>query len=591
MPKRTTAAGSKPEGRYNLTTRFASECGLRGPLRFMVENTETGQSQTFDVHEPYVLIGRAHGCHLRLLHPDVSYRHAYCQVIQGRFYVFDLDSTQGIAWGTGLRREGLLTPADRLHIGPFVVRQSRAPAFTRSLESTSEDWELENEPLENIRLWFENATGRNSGNAMRPLRRQITILGRANCCHLKLSDASVSKAHCAIVRTAVGSWIIDLLGRSGTKLNDREIRFAPIEPRDRISTGRFRMSIRELLEEPNEELVHPPTSHEPHPDSDCDLDVADTDSPDESPQPLAAPSIEDAGTPGAGSPLNVHGLSPIVGPQGTQGTTDGLILAMMDQFSHLQQQLLAHTEQQMSMLTEMFATLHQAQNEAVLEQLRRIQTITTELNELRSERSTATASERGSPPLAGIGNVTHERPNDDAGVEAHSDEEQPGARRLDGSPDESDNRDNSPSAELDRLAAAQLAAEFASRQTDESEQIDASDPATGDSAALPGASLETVFVEHADVRQSAPDESDVAPVHNSSDIEPVEQGPGKDADRPAAPSDPKRIDRPRTRKPGTNARQDPEAHARLTTRISELERERNSRWKRLMQLVSNLPDE
>ena len=78
-------------------------------------------------------------------------------------YVFDLESKHGVAWGEGLRHEGVLTPQNRLQIGPFIIRLSRAPAFMRSLEPTSEDWELENEPLENIRLWFENAAGRRSG--------------------------------------------------------------------------------------------------------------------------------------------------------------------------------------------------------------------------------------------------------------------------------------------------------------------------------------------------------------------------------------------------------------------------------------------
>src|SRR5262245_25877181 len=127
--------------RQNSTAMFAAACGLRGPLRFIVENSETGQSQTFDVVEPFVLIGQGPGCHLRLLHPDVSFRHAYCQVLQGRLYAYDLDTEAGTVWGAGLRHEGALTPESRLQIGPFIVRLSRAPAFTCSLQSTAEDWQ------------------------------------------------------------------------------------------------------------------------------------------------------------------------------------------------------------------------------------------------------------------------------------------------------------------------------------------------------------------------------------------------------------------------------------------------------------------
>mgnify|MGYP002624311964 FL=1 len=560
----------------------------------MVENTETGQSQTFDVHEPFVLIGRAEGSHLRLLHSDVSYRHAYCQVIQGRLYVFDLDSTHGIAWSTGLRREGVLTPADRLHIGPFIIRQSRAPAFTRSLVSTSEDWELENEPLENIRLWFENATGRNSGNAMRPLRRQITIMGRANCCHLKLSDSSVSKAHCAIVRTAVGSWIVDLLGRAGTKLNDRETRFAPIDPLDRVRAGRFRMSIRELVEEASEELVHPPTSHEPHPDSEFDLPVADVDAQGEVSRSLSTESEIARDSHESGRPLTVQELPPIPGHQGVPATSDGLILSMMEQFSHLQQQLLAHTEQQMSMLTEMFATLHQAQNEAVLEQLQRIQTITTELNELRAERAVASTDEQrvpasptaiGNPEMNSAEDVRADNEATDSLSESCQDAVESNKR---------DTAFESPAIESSRSSSLPGDTDAASGRphasakigTSVTEQVTAPSP-TGDFDRRDSGQDSTSS-------GSSPEDSDVVPAGGSfggRSAEPGEPESETEVERRKLAVAPKRVDSERPRQPEGKVAHDPETHARLTTRISELERERNSRWKRLMQLVSNMPDE
>jgi hypothetical protein len=52
-----------------------------------------------------------------------------------------------------------------------------------------------------------------------------------------------------------------------------------------------------------------------------------------------------------------------------------------------------------------------------------------------------------------------------------------------------------------------------------------------------------------------------------------------------ATRDPTRAARPRP------AAQDGQAHARLTMRISELERERKSHWKKLMQLVGSALDD
>ena len=602
MPERTRTAGSKPKSRYNLTSRFAAECGLRGPLRLMVENTEESQSQTFDVHEPFLLIGRAHGCHLRLLHSDVSYRHAYCQVIQGRLYVFDLDSKHGVAWGEGLRHEGVLTPQNRLQIGPFIIRLSRAPAFMRSLEPTSEDWELENEPLENIRLWFENATGRRSGSAMRPLRRQITIMGRAKCCHLKLSDSSVSKAHCAIVRTAVASWIVDLLGRSGTKLNDQETRFAPVAPADRIGAGRFRLTIREIVDDGNnEEIVHPPTSHEPHPDSEFEIPVTAAENQVEETASFTMPPVDEEGLDQARQQLSIHSAQLPVSREGAvAGASDPLILAMMEQFSHLQQQLLAHTEQQMSMLTEMFSTLHKAQNDAVVEQLQQIQTITSELNELKAERRTANA-DAGAEQEADIAKVS-------------SGEQDTHARAADrpGQAPPEPVADTQQSAEVPQSGDLHRPADSDTTEIQDAGRYAVSVP--GDDASIDAAILDRSPAERPDALPNAEhgqeselqhDASDVDASDDDSDVVPVtpDRSRASPVETDAVSSDHAIPDPPEPPVPSpfakrrshhkseVQAQQDPDAHARLTTRISELERERNSRWKRLMQLVSNAQEE
>lgn len=375
--------------------RFAAECGLRSPLRFLVENVESGRTEKIDVQSPFVLIGQGRGCDLRLVHPDVCYRHAYLQVIQGRLYGFDLDSDHGTAWGRSVRREGVVTFQTNLQIGPFSIRLSRAPAFTQGLESTADDWELENEPLENIRLWFENAGGRSSHSPLRPIRRQITLLGRSNRSHLKLSDASVSKAHCSIVRTEFGFWVVDLLGRTGTRLKDRLVRFSRLTPDETLTVGRFRMRLKDLTRD--EAVFHddaPVLETESTRSSDDQAAVVSVKSQQESAPETAtwtAALVERA----AGELIRStqpqeHRLPAVPGEQALSagvsgGVSENLLLAMMDQFSQMQQQLLSHTQQQMTMLAEMFGTLHKGQHDAVQEQLRSIQAITAELGRLRAE--------------------------------------------------------------------------------------------------------------------------------------------------------------------------------------------------------------
>lgn len=518
----------------------------------MVENTESGQSQTFDVDEPFVLIGQSPGCHLRLMHPDVSFRHAYCQVVQGRLYVYDLETEHGTIWGTGVRREGSLTPDSRLQIGPFIVRLSRAPAFTCSLQPTTEDWQPENEPLEDVRLWFENATGRTSHSALRPLRRQITVLGRSNRCHLKLSDSSVSKAHCAIVRTEVGYWVVDLLGRAGTTINGQNVRFSAIGADDVLGAGRFRMKIRELV--PSETLEAPT----PGPDSAAELPAAAPENAGPGatsivlPRSPVAAGVTEQHLAQSRQSLSFHAtrLPNIPESDGERGTSDALILAMMEQFSHLQQQLLTHTQQQMSMLTEMFATLHKAQNEAVMSQLQRIQEISTELNTLRAETAAGRIESHGPASVA-------------------------------------------PTSESNATAAAVVEAETPPAAVVER---DAGEPTAG----MPEPASDDVDYRasaSADAGRGLPiaDDSDVVPVAPM-DADPTESSAAlSDAAASGRTDEP---ERPRSQKSAAirprkvGSRQyDATAHARLTMRISELERERTGNWRKLMQLVGGALDE
>lgn len=562
---------------------FAGACGLRGPLRFMVENTETGQSQTFDVVEPFVLIGQAPGCHLRLLHPDVSFRHAYCQVLQGRLYVYDLDTESGTVWGAGLRLEGPLTPESRLQIGPFVVRLSRAPAFTCSLQPTADDWQPENEPLENVRLWFENATGRSSHNSMRPLRRQITILGRSNRCHLKLSNSSVSKTHCAIVRTEVGCWVVDLLGRNGTLLNGQPVRFAAVGPDDSLCAGRFRMRIRELIGSAESDAgLHDVEDRRP----------TETESMTQLPALDRLPPVVVQASPvdndrleqqieQSQQSLAIHAtkLPDTLLPDGARTTSDALILAMMEQFSNLQQQLLSHTQQQMSMLTEMFATLHKAQNDAVMDQLRRIQEITSELNELKAQKAVAASAvdqqdHRTASSASGV-------QQDDGAMEAPN--QQP---EIDQRPPASTSVDQKLNVSLQQPQVGFETSAASHEATDR----------TG-----PAAAADSETATRPEVLPLAED-SDVVPV---TDAQPQDfdenggawRGAGIDEQFTVVAETSNATETDETRTHVDRLRAAPRknqaglAHGRLTTRISELERERKSHWKKLMQLVGGALDD
>jgi pSer/pThr/pTyr-binding forkhead associated (FHA) protein len=509
-PRRVTVDVATSE----LVEQFANECGMRGTLRLVVCNGATGVIEKFNVDEPFVLVGRAPTCQVRLNHPDVSYRHAYLQVIQGRMYCYDLDTEHGIRWGSRLRKEGVLTVRDVLHIGPFSIRLSQSAAYGPALNSSDTEWELENEPLEGTALRFMNASGRTSHSPLRPLRAAITLLGRSGRSHCKLSDTSVSQVHCSIVRTADSLWIVDLLGRDGTSVNGRSVRFARFEDGDELTLGRFRMQLCEVARDQDSVLARAailtttaagePARHE---------DDTDDERCDVIPLPPEPPA------PAAHNQANFH--APVVGKM--HGISENILLAMMEQFGQMQQQLLAHTQQQMTMLAQMFSGLYQGQQASIAEQLKRIHEISSELNQLR-------AGSMAWPRVDAGGAVAPVAPTSVAAAAPHVADEQPEAESA----------------------------------------LSSKPPSAGPKPdAPPPADIPAAF------RHSESPDPEAAPVEVESEVE----MPFDDAVDAIGPRE------------GSGSRQAKAAnHEWVTQRINDLERERNGRWRRLLQLIGGGKD-
>jgi hypothetical protein len=349
---------------------FAGECGILGTWRLIVRHGESGETEKFDFDQPFVVVGRGSGCQLRLSHPDVGFRHAYFQVIQGRLFCFDLDTETGLRFNHVPRREGFLAARDQLWVGPYSVQLSQAPGFQFAQLDEESIPELPNEPLESIRFRFLNAYGRSSHSPLRPVRRSVTLLGRADRCHLKLSDATVSRVHCALVRTHKAFWIVDLLGREGTRINGRTAVCAPLAPADELEIGRFRMQLCQIGGEQDSVLTRV---------------AAPAPRLDEQEHGSIPGSFGDSGPIRLPAPAAQDGYDPpmIVAPTG--GISESVLLRLMEQFARMQQQIMAHTHEQMVVLGEMFAEMQQNQQAAVLEQLDRIREISRELIQLRMQ--------------------------------------------------------------------------------------------------------------------------------------------------------------------------------------------------------------
>lgn len=78
----------------------------------------------------------------------------------------------------------------------------------------------------------------NTTKKVRPLDRDLLVLGRAPGCDLKLVSPEVAAIHCIVVRTAGGWWLRDCTGR-GTRVNGKAVHEEPLHDGDVFQVGTF----------------------------------------------------------------------------------------------------------------------------------------------------------------------------------------------------------------------------------------------------------------------------------------------------------------------------------------------------------------
>jgi pSer/pThr/pTyr-binding forkhead associated (FHA) protein len=87
--------------------------------------------------------------------------------------------------------------------------------------------------------------------------KDLTVVGRKEGCDLRLNHKSVSKMHCAIVKTDGLLLLRDLGSTNGTRVNGQRVRRAALLPNDQLSIAshKFRVHLG-----PDGEPAPPPAS-------------------------------------------------------------------------------------------------------------------------------------------------------------------------------------------------------------------------------------------------------------------------------------------------------------------------------------------
>ena len=229
---------------------FLTACGLTEPLQLVVERPGMEGGELRLMHQPFAIIGRDSRADLVLDHAQVSRRHLYFQVIEGRAFWVDMESRTGTRFDGAIRKHGwLIQSGGALSIGPYVIRGIVDANCARSALSAAESLPVapfvatgySNAWLPEVALEFLNGPSRATSW---PVRRVMSFIGSAIGCKFRLTDASVSRFHASFLRTSGGLWIVDLLGQGGITVNEVPVRFSHLTDGDLLAIGRYQIRVR-----------------------------------------------------------------------------------------------------------------------------------------------------------------------------------------------------------------------------------------------------------------------------------------------------------------------------------------------------------
>jgi anti-anti-sigma factor len=240
--------------------------GAANGFKLLVSGREIEEPRLVECSQAFAVVGRAGRATVPLASSKVSFRHAYLQMIDGKLFCADLGSETGIFWGTDRRASGWLWPGHSVRIGPYTLQLvGDPPAAARSTADDASPNPLEKSsastgsfPQYTLEL-FDDC----HPDVVRSIDRRITLFGRHPDCSMRLDDESVSAFHCALVLTQDGLWVVDLLGKNGTRLDDKAVSFERVEVGSVLSVGTHSMSAwRRQANEPlpDADVAAPPES-------------------------------------------------------------------------------------------------------------------------------------------------------------------------------------------------------------------------------------------------------------------------------------------------------------------------------------------
>ena len=371
---------------------FMEACRAPGPLQLSVVDATRPEPLRRVFHQPFVVIGRNPTSDLLLDHWRVSRRHAYLQVVMGRMFCIDLGSRTGTAWDDGTWGPGWLDSDRSLVVGPYEI--------SRWVENERDEVVDEPPSLGTIAVnavsgycTLEHADGAGRHTPI-SLDQGLALVGNAAECRVRLAFPDVSKTHCSLIRSDDGVWVVDLLGRGGTFVNESKVRFARLDDGDELRIGRHVMRFR--MDDPPRSVPRPmPPGRE----------IAR--------RPIDVPSVRlsradnvPAPPPSSTTPLisawryPEHEFQRTVADRrlGQAELVQALMQPMVQQFGLMQQQMFEQFHQAMMGMFQTFGAAHRDQMNDLREEIDEVRRLTQELQTLQAEAARREAATPPAPP-------------------------------------------------------------------------------------------------------------------------------------------------------------------------------------------------
>jgi hypothetical protein len=356
----------------NVLELFWRACGAAGPLELQIDEGAEGRTACHRLDQPFALIGREGAVDVCLTSPAIGKRQLYVQVIDGRAFAVNLADRTDVFWGEAAQPSGWLI-ARAARVGPYTVQATGGSASAADdLPNPLAALGAEADHLPPVTLELLGGIAPEPPWAM---NRVLALVGKTRACKVNLASSTVSTYHCALLRTPLGLWAVDLLGRGGVHVNGQRIRYARLASGDRIHVGRFILRVEYAAGDAFTTACQPANVAEG-----AEPPTRRAESDQRSAVPL--PALRATEIP-ALAPSAV--LVPASESADAAALTSPVVAAMLGQMRHMQEHMFDQMQQSMLMMMRMFGTLHRDQIGLIRDELRQINELTSKLATLQAE--------------------------------------------------------------------------------------------------------------------------------------------------------------------------------------------------------------